>query len=79
MGCGILNIAYYYIYTAFGVFRRSGGGSAVPLSERKGDIDLIKTVAVFCIVCIHACGNGYYCEYGSPDWMWTIFWGGGQG
>ena len=51
----------------------------MPLSERKGDIDLIKTVAVFCIVCIHACGNGYYCEYGSPDWMWTIFWGGGQG
>lgn len=44
--------------------------------ERKGDIDLIKTVAVFCIVCIHSCGNGYYCEYGSFDWMCTIFWGG---
>ena len=46
------------------------------LSERKRDIDLIKTIAVFCIVCIHACGNGYYSKYGGPDWMWTIFWGG---
>lgn len=45
------------------------------LSGRKRDIDLIKTVAVFCIVCIHACGSGYYSPYGSFDWLGTVFWG----
>ena len=42
---------------------------------RKRDIDLIKTIAVFCIVTIHACGNGYYSEYGSFGWLCTLFWG----
>lgn len=43
--------------------------------SRKRDIDLIKTIAVFCIVCIHSCGNGYYCPIGSFDWVSTVFWG----
>lgn len=43
--------------------------------SRKGDIDLIKTVAVCCIVCIHACSAGYGAEVGSFDWLSTLFWG----
>ena len=47
----------------------------MPDSLRKRDVDLVKCLALFCIVCIHACGNGYYCEYGSFDWLSTVFWG----
>ena len=43
--------------------------------SRKQDIDLIKTIAIFCIVCIHSCGNGYYYPLGSFNWVSTVFWG----
>ncbi len=42
---------------------------------RKRDVDLVKTIAVVCVVCIHACGNGYYRPVGSFDWVCTVFWG----
>lgn len=44
-------------------------------SNRKRDIDLVKSLAVFCIICIHACGNGYYQPIGSFHWVSTVFWG----
>ena len=44
-------------------------------AERRLDVDLVKTIAVFCIVCIHACGNGFYRTVGTFDWISAVFWG----
>lgn len=44
-------------------------------TSRKRDIDLVKTIAIFCVICIHSCGNGYYYPIGSLNWLSTVFWG----
>ncbi len=41
---------------------------------RQLDIDLIKSIAVLCIVCVHSRGNGYWTPVGSFSWLSTLFW-----
>ncbi len=43
--------------------------------ERNTSIDLIKSFAIFCVLCIHACGIFYSQEVGSTPWTWGVFWG----
>lgn len=43
------------------------------LRPRDRGIDLIKTVAIFCVIVIH-CGR-YGDPVGSPQWMGALFWG----
>lgn len=47
--------------------------SSQPVRQR--DIDLIKSIAVVCIVCVHSRGNGYWTPVGSFDWLSTLFLG----
>lgn len=51
-----------------GTLPTSGGG-------RFADIDLVKTVAILCVICIHVCAPCYQRPLGSLDWMGGLFWG----
>lgn len=45
------------------------------LGGRNPSIDLIKSFAILCVLCIHACGIFYDHPVGSAPWTWGIFWG----
>lgn len=42
---------------------------------RNPSIDLIKSLAILCVLFIHACGIFYDQPVGSTPWTWSIFWG----
>ncbi|MBQ1371754.1 MAG: acyltransferase family protein [Oscillospiraceae bacterium] len=48
---------------------------AAKLQNRKLDIDLVKAIAVFCIVCIHASTGAFSSPTASFDWTSALLWG----
>lgn len=44
------------------------------MSERNHSIDLIKTIAIFCVIVIHTCSPGY-AEFASLNWNASLLWG----
>lgn len=45
------------------------------LSHRDGAVDVLKTVAILGVLCIHAAVAGYANPLGSGAWTWAVFWG----
>ena len=49
--------------------------NTLPNQSRDTAIDLIKAIAIFCVVIIHCCGKGYAFPALSFQWTSAVFWG----
>lgn len=48
---------------------------APSVQKRDNSIDLLKTIAIFCVLLIHTAATSMYGPIPSPDWYASVFWG----